>query len=355
MTRRWVYIMAAVIIVIIAGIIWFYRQENEEQTIRAVDVEQDLEMSAWVVDWKWESGVADLQQISRNLDRLQAFAAYFDSENHLYFTDDMHKALPHIFQTARIGGVKYVDLTIVNDRWNPDGTAVQKDPGIVSRILATRESQEQHIEEIIDTVERYGFDGVEMDFEKIGDADWEKLCIFYAKLYERLHAKEKSLRVILEPRTPIERLALPEGPVYVMMAYNLFGSHSGPGPKADHAFIRKLASRMKVLPGEAAIAFSVGGFDWTDGGKVTSLTEKQAAELLRQSSTAVPMRDKASGSLYFSYKDKEGLKHTVWYADGETISQWIHIAQQSGYDNIVLWRLGEFEQGTLNKLKKNHF
>ncbi|GAA0136769.1 hypothetical protein YSY43_36100 [Paenibacillus sp. YSY-4.3] len=355
MTRRWVYIMAAVIIVIIAGIVWFNRQENEEQTIRAVTVEQNLEMSAWVVDWKWESGVADLQQMSRSLDRLQAFAAYFDSDNRLYFTDDMHNALPRIFETARKGGVKYVDLTIVNDRWNPDGTAVQKDPGIVSRILATKESQEKHIEEIIDTVERYGFDGVEMDFEKVGEADWEKLCIFYEKLYERLQAKEKALRVILEPRTPIERLALPEGPVYVMMAYNLYGSHSGPGPKADHAFIKKLASRMKVLPGEAAIALSVGGFDWAGDGKVTSLTEKQAAELLRQSSTAVPMRDKASGSVYFTYKDEEGRKHTVWYADGETILQWIRTAQQAGYHNIVLWRLGEFEQVTLNKLKNFQF
>ncbi|WP_110931681.1 glycosyl hydrolase family 18 protein [Paenibacillus bouchesdurhonensis] len=351
MTSRWLYAVAAVVIVVIAGILWLGRQENEQQTIQAVNVEPEMELSAWVVDWKWESGVDDLGQIGKQLDRLQAFAAYFDSENRLYFTEEMHEALPRIFETARKGGVQYVDLTIVNDRWNPDGTAVQKDPGIVSRILASRESQEKHIAEIIDIVERYGFDGVEMDYEKIGEADWEKLCIFYKELHERLQAKGKTLRIILEPRTPIERLPLPEGPVYVMMAYNLFGSHSGPGPKADHAFIAKLASRMEVLPGEAAIALSVGGFDWAGNGKVTSLTEKQAAELLHRNNIAVPLRDKASGSVYFTYKDEDGQKHTVWYADGETISQWIDTARQAGYHQIVLWRLGEFEQVTLNKLK----
>ncbi|AZK46436.1 glycosyl hydrolase family 18 protein [Paenibacillus lentus] len=351
MTSKWLYAAGAVILVVIIGVLWLGRHEKGQQPIQAVTVEPDLELAAWVVDWKWESGVDDLELIGKQLDRLQVFAAYFDSENRLYFTEDMHEALPHIFETARKGGVKYVDLTIVNDRWNSDGTAVQKDPGIVSRMLVSRESQEEHIAEIIDVVERYGFDGVEMDYEKIGEADWEKLCIFYKELHERLQAKGKALRIILEPRTPIERLPLPEGPVYVMMAYNLFGSHSGPGPKADHAFIKKLASRMKVLPGEAGIALSVGGFDWAAKGKVTSLTEKQAVKLLRRSNVAVPMRDKASGSVYFTYKDEGGQKHTVWYADGETISQWIDTVKQAGYTNIALWRLGEFERSTVDRLK----
>lgn len=351
MARKWSYVAAAAAIISIAGVFWFCRQGDDEQKPRTVTGEPELELSAWVVDWNWESGVADLQHISRKLERLQVFAAYFDSENHLYFTDDMYEALPRIFETARQGGVQDVDLTIVNDRWNPDGTSVQKDPEVVTRILGSQESQEKHIAEIIDIVERYGFDGVEMDFEKVSEADWEKLSSFYEELYERLNAKGKALRIILEPRTPIERLSLPEGPVYVMMAYNLFGSHSGPGPKADHSFIQKLASRMKALPGETAIALSVGGFDWADGGKAASVTEQRAAELLQLSSATSPVRDKASGSLHFTYKDEDDRKHTVWYADGETIAQWVGVAEQSGYHNIVLWRLGEFEQATLNRLK----
>lgn len=340
---------AAIIVVIAAVLLWLSRQGDEDQMIQAVPEEPELELSAWVVDWKWESGVADLQQIGRKLSRLQVFAAYFDSENRLYFTDDMHEGLPRILETAQNGEVEYVDLTIVNDRWNPDGTAVQKDPGVISQIVASRESQEKHIAEIIDTVERYGFDGVELDYEKIREADWEKVCMLYQELYEHLQAKGKTLRILLEPRAPIERLSLPEGPVYVMMAYNLFGNHSGPGPKADHAFIAKLASRMEVLPGEAAIALSVGGFDWAAGGKVASLTEKQAAELL-QRSKAEPQRDAVSGSLHFSYKDDSGVNHTVWYADAETLAGWVSTAKQSGYHHIALWRLGEFEQITLDKL-----
>ncbi|WP_409344172.1 hypothetical protein [Paenibacillus sp. MBLB4367] len=66
--------------------------------------------------------------------------------------------------------------------------------------------------------------GVEIDYEKIRDSDWSKVGIFYEELYRRLQAMGKTLRIVLEPRAPIERLTLPEGPVYVMMAYNLYGS-----------------------------------------------------------------------------------------------------------------------------------
>ncbi|WP_019638198.1 glycosyl hydrolase family 18 protein [Paenibacillus fonticola] len=350
MTKKWIYVIAGFIIILIIAVIWMTRQGRTDQTLQAVHDKPEVDLSAWIVDWKWESGLADFQQIAGNLSRLQMFAVYFDSKDRLYFTEDFQKGLPRIFETARKENMPYVDLTVVNDRWNEDGTAVQKDPAIVSRIMATKESRAQHIKEIMNAVNKYDFDGVEIDYEKIGEADWENVCIFYKELYQQLQAKEKSLRVILEPRTPIERLRLPEGPVYVMMAYNLFGNHSGPGPKADHAFIAKLASRMEQLPGENAIALSVGGFDWADSGQVKSLTEKQAVELLQQSK-AEPKRDAASGCLYFTYKDSSGEKHTVWYADAETITQWIDVAGQSGYYNFVLWRLGEFEKVTLDKIK----
>src|SRR5690606_32889434 len=116
---------------------------------------------------------------------------------------------------------------------------------------------------IVALVEAYDLDGVEIDYERIGDGDWDNMTAFIAALYQELSARGLSLRVVLEPRAPIERLSLPRGPVYVMMAYNLYGSHSGPGPKADDAFIRQLAKRMDRLPGsQNRIAFATGGFDW---------------------------------------------------------------------------------------------
>lgn len=309
------------------------------------------ELSAWLVEWQWPAGLDDFRDMADGLTSLQAFAAYFDDADSLYFTEAFREGLPGLMEASRQGSLVHIDLTVVNDRIGSDGTTVQKDPALITRLMATEESRKRHIDDILEQVEANGFRGVEIDYERIGDSDWDKVCAFYRELHERLKALGKPLRIVLEPRAPLEELDLPEGPVYVMMAYNLFGGHSGPGPKADDAFIAKLARRMDRVPGDKVIALAAGGFDWPEAGKAAAVTERQAEELARLSKEA-PRRDEASGSLYFEYDDDNGVKHTVWYADHVTLSRWIGVARQAGYHNIALWRLGDLGQETLRALNR---
>ena len=68
--------------------------------------------------------------------------------------------------------------------------------------------------------------------------------------------------------------------------------------------IKELGSKLRQLPGDHAIALSVGGFDWAENGKVVSLTEKRAVELAHASPDE-PKRDPDSGALYFGYTDDQ--------------------------------------------------
>ncbi|WP_130616481.1 glycosyl hydrolase family 18 protein [Cohnella abietis] len=344
-------ITSVTILLIIGGFLFFslkYDDSNEPKETELI--QQAPQMSAWIADWVWESGLEDLKKIADRLDSLQVFAAYFDEKDGLYFTKDLHRALPDILKVAKENSLNSLYLTLVNDIMYAEGTEVQKDSALITRLMATEESREEHIKDILFAMNTYGFNGVDIDYEKINDSDWENVCAFYLELYERLKPLGKKMRIVLEPRAPIERLILPEGPSYIMMAYNLFGNHSGPGPKADHEFIEKLAKRMEKLPGNPVIAFSAGGFDWSsDNGKVTSLTEKQAEKLLLDTK-ATSKRDPKSGGVYFEYRDKDNIEHTVWYADKETFSQWIRTASKAGIHNIALWRLGGLGKATLDSL-----
>lgn len=343
-------ILAAMMIVFCVIAVWYTKKWDDSDSLKKVSAaqqKQNLEVTAWVVDWQWQEGTADFNRITDGLTSVQAFAAYFDEADKLFFTEQFRRALPIIHDISRQGSYVNVDLTIVNDRLNKDGTEVQKDPAIVSRLMATKESREKHIKEIMDAVVSNQFHGVEIDYEKIDDKDWDNVLVFYRDLYQRLQAAGKTLRIVLEPRTPLEKLILPEGPTYVMMAYNLFGTKTGPGPKADDIFIEKLANRLKQAPGKNVIALAVGGFDWTEAGNVTSVTEQQAVQLA-QSGLEPPKRDAASGSLSFQYVDQEGVTHTVWYADEVTLAQWVGVVRKAGFDKIALWRLGDFGQGMLH-------
>ncbi|WP_223068549.1 glycosyl hydrolase family 18 protein [Paenibacillus caui] len=342
----------AVLLVAVLSVIWIWQRGDSGGKQVPVTKYTEAELSAWIADWQWETGTDDLRQLAGGLEELQLFAAYFDQDDNLYFTADFTEALPRIMETAEENKLSRTGLTVVNDRFNADGTTVQKDPELVSRLIATEESRNRHIAQIIDAVSRYGLSGVEIDYEKMNKGDWDKLSLFFQELYERLRQEGKTLRIVLEPGAPVQSVDLPEGPAYVMMAYNLYGGHSGPGPKADFNMIRKLADRMSHVPGERVLAFSAGGFDWAKTGKVTALTEKGAAELAAQNEAA-PQRDAASGSVHFDYVDESGVRHTVWYGDEVTISGWIDATLEAGISKVALWRLGELGPETLQHLKGN--
>lgn len=349
--RRLVYSAAAALIVILA--VWAlvaFASQPGKATVVTVKPAAQTNLSAWLADWQWAEGVEDLKGMVAGLDSLQAFAAYFDESDHLTFTDAFRSGLVPIREAAASNSDMRMDLTVVNDILKEDGNGSQKDSGLVSRLLADKAARSRHVNEIVGAVQQYGFGGVELDYEKINDRDWGRYSLFIFELYNKLKAQGKTLRVVLEPRAPVEKLKLPSGPAYVMMAYNLYGNHSGPGPKADKAFIRKLAARLAYLPGDPYLALAVGGFDWTGGqGTAASVTERQAAELAK-SSLKPPMRDATSGSLSFQYLDSEGIKHTVWYADEKTLASWIETARLAGRSNIAIWRLGELGDGSIKLL-----
>ncbi|MEC0255144.1 glycosyl hydrolase family 18 protein [Paenibacillus lautus] len=351
--RKWAG--AVVLMALCAAVsFWWLHTGEQEKALQAQLTQTEVKLSAWITDWQWKTGITDLKKLGGELEEIHFFAAYFNPKDELHLTSDFREGLPEFLENSRKGEQLRRVLTIVNDRFDTDGTADQKDPALISRIVATRESRSLHVGHILAVVSQHGFSGVELDYEKVRKEDWANLSALYEELYERLQAEGFSLRIVLEPGISQSSFdLLPEGPDYVLMAYNLYGGHSGPGPKADHAMIRKLADKLHGIPGDHAIALSVGGFDWAENGKVVSLTEKRAVELAHAISDD-PRRDPSSGALYFEYTDDQGIGHTVWYADGMTIAGWVDAARDSGISKIAIWRLGDMEEDTLKQLKEYH-
>ncbi|MPN06748.1 hypothetical protein SDC9_154004 [bioreactor metagenome] len=156
------------------------------------------------------------------------------------------------------------------------------------------------------------------------------------------------LRVVLSPDSSMPDEGFPEGPQYVMAAYNFYGSGSQPGPNADEPFIRSLTARMENLPEDRRIAFATGGYDWDASGNAQQLTESEAYDFSLKSGDV--QRDVNSGELYFTYTAEDGSIHTVWYADGETIAGWFNLSRSLGCWQVALWRMGGEMPETLKML-----
>ncbi|RIX49237.1 glycosyl hydrolase [Paenibacillus nanensis] len=354
--RKWRnrMLLALAAVAVLGAAVWRYGDElrgmagGAEQESAA---SAETALSAWIVDWDAEAGAADLAAVAASLESLQLFGAYYDEQRQITLREGFNRLIDAADEAAleENGGERY--LTVVNDILLGNGNSLQKDTGLVSNLAATVESRRDHAEEVVALAKEYGFDGVELDYERIADADWPHVIALYNEMHQSLSAEGLKLRVLVEPGAPVTQHLLPEGPQYVIMAYNLYGTHSGPGPKADLAMIGKLAAKMDHIPGDPVMAFAAGGFDWNAEGAASAVTEIAAAKLA-ESAGVQPERDRKSGALYFAYTDEQGDKHTVWYADQETLRLWIEGAKQRGVHRVAIWRLGGISESSLDYLSR---
>ena len=288
--------------------------------------------AAWSVYWDWANGIDEAQD-----DKYQdviVFAADFDSKSNI--------VLPKKFNLDDFKDLsnRKLFISFVNDIQTQSSGTIQKDIVFLNKLLETPESRRQHISDVIKICRDNGFDGIEIDYENIWKekALVENFVSFVKELHKETQMNLLDLRVVLDVRALKYAKIFPDDVEYVVMFYNLYGLHSGPGPKADKEFILSTLEKMQNLKGTPNIAFANGGFDWCEGSKTRSLTSKQA-RLLAKRMKVEPKRDFASNALYFTYMQND-KKHTVWYGDETTIEYWCDIAKQYGYKRFSLWRLG---------------
>src|SRR5699024_10459351 len=222
---------------------------------------------------------------------------------------------------------------------------IQKNPDLLLQLLATETSRTEHIEELLEYAVQFPITGVEIDYEKIPPNLFAAYQSFIKELHGALQDVGLQLRVVLEPGYPIEEYALPEGPQYVVMAYNLHGYHSGPGPKANNVFLDELALAFKDKSSKLEFALATGGFSW-QGEMIQSLTENDVEQLIKEQNPTIET-DNKSNAKWFRYINEEGEEVEVWYADATTLGAWTNrLIEQGAHEAVSIWRAGGLPQET---------
>ncbi|MBR6381082.1 MAG: hypothetical protein IKS07_05345 [Lachnospiraceae bacterium] len=293
--------------------------------------------AAWCVYWYPGSLSAANASFTRYRE-LVLFGCIYSEDHSLFLPKQLEELIAEMPGADADDGVQRY-LSFINDVMHPDGTATQKSVEFLQAVLTDAEASDRVINDMIRQTLSGGFDGLELDYENMhrGDSLWDSYVEFVSRLYERSVSEGLRLRVILPVSAPVEKLELPEGPQYVVMCYNLYGNHSGPGPKADEDFLRETCQRFEGL--DAGYALANGGFEWgPDGKAIRSLTAAEAADLASQQN-ASEIREE-SGALRFTYQAGDG-EHTVVYGDEETIEKWSMMLLESADRDvrINLWRL----------------
>lgn len=300
----------------------------------------DLHFSGWVPYWDSKNSIDEVVRYEENLDEVILFAAIFTAPNDkILLLDELDDTKKQIDE-KRLDNHK-IFLSFTNDYRILDGTYISKDMELLKRLLQTESSRKDHIEELIHLAHSCDVDGIEIDYEQMhkDKSIWPMYIAFIEELYPKCVEENLELRVVLNWKD-VEDVVFPEGPDYVIMCYNLYGTHSKNegGPKADIAFLSKVYELNKKLPGSVQMALANGGFSWSSEGVVKAVTQDMAVDLQKQFDVS-PKRDDGSGALYFEYID-DGIEYEVWYADSKTLRTWIDLGIRYGYTSFGIWRMG---------------
>ena len=315
--------------------------------------------AAWLVEWDLANGMREAQIAGFN--DIMLFAAKFDAQDALFLTEPLQRTANGA-EVQALKSTRNIYLTVVNDRVEGPNKVSLKDPALITRLMATPESRAKHRNQLLALLDAGPFAGLELDYERVPNEDWAKLLAFAQDLSVRMAAKGKKLRFLLEPKKKYLQSPLPDGPEYVLMAYNLYGGHSGPGPKTDGSFLLQLAEWCARMPRKPGLALAAGSFAWKEG-KVISLTEAKAAAWAEGSHAQV---DRMPGSRALRFlaadtapgspvpaKDRTEAQYEVWYADGDTLAYWAETGRKLGFASVSLWRLGGNEETSLQTLTRD--
>lgn len=314
--------------------------EEQESSIEE-DKNTPITYSVWNAYWNLEGAEKQIEAMSERIANINYFAAYFDKDDKVFIPKETTEFYNKTKESYRKKGWQLY-LTVVNDQILSDGSSALKSTDLLYRLFASETAYQAHAEELLSLALANGYDGLEIDYENLkkDESLWELYMPFVSYLYERCGEEGLKLRIVIETNIYADRIAWVEGPVYSVMCYNLYGSHSGPGPKANKAFLEEVMQKMQYVPGSVDYALANGGFDWCEDGTVNGITTA-AAEKLLESAKITAQRDHDSGAEYFSYTDKEGKNHEVWYADEETMETWMEWLSEGGNRQFSIWRVGE--------------
>ncbi|MGX8790543.1 glycosyl hydrolase family 18 protein [Oceanobacillus sp. M60] len=344
-------IIVVIIFIFIIGGCSAAEEEKATPMLKPSEGVDDISVktSIWIVDWDAEKSLDDVSSSLSNVDNIILFGNYFDENEKLFTTLEGQYLIDELLQQP-IRANKQVYLSLVNDQFLEDGSTIPKSPDLIKNLMQSEETRKKHIEEIMNYAVSMPIDGVEIDYEKIPEENISSYLQFLEELSEQLSGKGLALRVVLEPSFPVEQYTLPEHIDYSIMTYNLYGMHSGPGPKTDINFLKSIADMYSNQAASVEFALSTGGFSWKDD-HVTSLTENEVEDLI-SINNVTPVRDHASGALTFIYEE-EKKEVEVWYADAETLTEWAKILAEEGeYYTFSFWRAGGLSEDTLRRI--NH-
>ncbi len=276
------------------------------------------------------------------LSRLTPFGYGFTENGNLISIND----LPLIEAALSENAAPYMLLSSITEDGNFSGERA-------SLLFRNVTLQNRVLDAIIETMQRKGYQGLDIDFEYIPPEDSEGFLRFLENATTRLHAAGYPTHVDLAPKTYADQPGLLyEAHNYgeigqivdtvLLMTYEWGYAYGPPLAVAPLSEVRRVIEyavteipRNKILMGIPNY-----GYDWTlpyeKGDRARNIGNEEAVRLAAARGAEIQF-DARAASPYFNYRDTEGRRHVVWFEDIRSIEAKYALMDEFGLLGSGYW------------------
>ena len=225
-----------------------------------------------------------------------------------------------------------------------------------AELLGNEEKQQALIEEIVSTMERKGYRGLDVDFEFIPAASSEAYAGFLAKLRSRLSPLGYPVMVALAPKT----YAAQPGLLYeahdyarlsaaadyvLLMTYEWGYTYGPPMAVAPLPNVRRVVeyALTEMRGDQIFLGIPNYGYDWPlpfvqGETRAQSISNQVAVELAIRYGAEIQYDEQAQ-SPFFRYTAEDGVVHEVWFEDARSMSAKLRLVAEYGLYGAGYWNL----------------
>jgi len=229
--------------------------------------------------------------------------------------------------------------------------------------LSSTTSRRAHVDRLVGTARRGGFDGLDLNYEHLAltkdPATARRVRAAFSALVTdtcaALHKAAKTCVVTVMPRTD-DTSSLWRGKLIPavydyaaigakadrvrVMAYDQHAPGTTAGPVGGFAWTQRIAryTASKVPPRKVEIGAPMYGRDWV-GTSATTLTGRAARDLAARHGARITYHPQHRAPT-FSYRSG-GRTHVVWFSDGRSLAERHTLARSHGFAGSAFWAVGQ--------------
>ncbi|HWO07379.1 MAG TPA: glycosyl hydrolase family 18 protein [Candidatus Paceibacterota bacterium] len=222
----------------------------------------------------------------------------------------------------------------------------------VAAAIGTPEARAAHIQSLVALAREKNFDGINIDYEFLSDAQTDDFTTFINELGAALRAEGKKLKVAIHAQRPGSETrgqdiaALTGADYLAFMTYDQHWETSDPGANAEIGWTREVlehAARLGVPMNKILLGIPLDGYNWRgedgDWEEAEGVDYVSALELADAEGATVRY-DESVEAPYFTFGNSDGSENEVWFENVQSFRPKYELAKEFGLAGVALWKFG---------------